>query len=225
MSLIRKFNRVTDKIYQALMEWAWLPHPAEGVFLPYMAGILALLVAMSFHLARQFALTNADLSEQLAQVSALSEKTIQQEVSRKLLQKDIEHKEKQLEEAARLEQALKDQIDQRISERLQATLDAGGEEPLETRLLKLTIEAADDVAREIVEQCEPTARPVCARGCCYCCYGTLEISRPEARALARYLRQRLHPDNALTLAGVLVDYEEATAGLSSRGRSIRRTSR
>jgi PAS domain S-box-containing protein len=94
--------------YQVLMSWGWLPQPVHGVFLPYMSGILALLVAMSFHLAREFALTNAELTEQLGQVNALSEKNIQQEVGRKLLQKDIEHKEKQLEEAARLEQALAD---------------------------------------------------------------------------------------------------------------------
>jgi len=95
-------------VYQALLESGWLPQPEDLVFLPYMAGILALLVAMSFHLARQFALTNTELTEQLANVSALSEKTIQQEVARKLLQKDIEHKEEQLKEAALLEQTLKE---------------------------------------------------------------------------------------------------------------------
>ncbi len=95
-------------VYQAFIEWGWVAPPVEGVFLPYMAGILALLVAMSFHLARQFAVTNAELTEQLGQVSVLSEKAIKQEVARKVLQKDIEHKEVQLKEAERLEQALKD---------------------------------------------------------------------------------------------------------------------
>lgn len=92
--------------YQIIMDWQLVPRPPDIMLFPYMVGILALLVAMSFHLARQFARTNDELMEQLRHVNALSEKTIQQEVARKLLQKDLEHKDKQLEEAARLEKAL-----------------------------------------------------------------------------------------------------------------------
>jgi len=115
--------------YQIIMDWQLVPRPPDIMLFPYMVGILALLVAMSFHLARQFARTNDELTEQLRHVSSLSEKTIQQEVTRKLLQKDIEHKEKQLEESVRLEKALSELEDahsqlQQADDRLRAIIDA-----------------------------------------------------------------------------------------------------
>jgi PAS domain S-box-containing protein len=116
-------------VYQIIMDWQWVPRPPYIIMFPYMVGILALLVAASLHLARQFALTNAELSQQLSEVQRLSEATIQQEVARELLQKDIEHKEEQLREAARLEQALSEleaahsQL-QQADERLRTIIDA-----------------------------------------------------------------------------------------------------
>jgi signal transduction histidine kinase len=101
--------------YQIVMDWEWVPTPAEFFLFPYMAGITALLVAMSLHLAKQFADTNEKLSRQLNQVRELSEKSLrqerearEQEVARALLEKDIEHQKKELAEAHKLEKALSD---------------------------------------------------------------------------------------------------------------------
>jgi len=73
---------------------------------PYLVGIMMLMISISLYLAHSISATNLNLEKRLVEVKELSEKTIEQEVSRKLLQKDIEHKEEQLEKAAKLEQTL-----------------------------------------------------------------------------------------------------------------------
>ena len=93
--------------YQIMMDWTWLPPPIEGFLFPYILGIVALLVAMSFHLACDVAQTNRKLLVQLNQVRELSEKTIEQEVRRNVLERDIEIQRHKLEEAQKLEEAMK----------------------------------------------------------------------------------------------------------------------
>ena len=80
---------------------------------PYLWGIMILIISMSFYLARNIARTNIKLARQLIRVSELSEQTIaqerqakEQEMARKLLEKDIAHKAAQLKEASKLAEAL-----------------------------------------------------------------------------------------------------------------------
>jgi len=81
----------------------------------FMWGTLVLLFMMSVHLARQFANTNRQLEDQLEQVQTLSEKTLEQEriageqeMTRKLLEQEVEHQRKELQDARRLAKALHD---------------------------------------------------------------------------------------------------------------------
>jgi signal transduction histidine kinase len=101
--------------YQILMEFQWVPILPVPFEWPYMAGILAMLISMSFYLARSVAKTSLELSQQLVQVKELSDKTIEQErlareqeVARKLLVQEVAHKARELEEARKLQQALAD---------------------------------------------------------------------------------------------------------------------
>jgi signal transduction histidine kinase len=101
--------------YQMLRDMEVVGLLIEDFYFEYMYGILALLVSMSIYLARQFSRINKDLGEQLVQVKELSARAIEQErqakeqdVTRKLLEQDIEHKKKELEEAKKLEKALTD---------------------------------------------------------------------------------------------------------------------
>jgi signal transduction histidine kinase len=82
----------------------------ERLSFPYLYGTVALVVAMSFHLARNFARTNRDLAAQLVQVKQLSEKALAQE--RRAREEEVARKELEAENArktAELEQARKRQ--------------------------------------------------------------------------------------------------------------------
>ncbi len=81
-----------------------------------------------------------------------------------------------------------------------------------TVLVRALYEVVDELTQRALD--EQDARLACGRNCVYCCYESFAISRAEVHVLARYLAQRLHPDNVLTLASVLMDYEAATSGLS-----------
>lgn len=99
--------------YQIVEESGLVPLLPSPFRWPYMAGILVMLVSMSFHLARRIADTARVLSRQLEQIQQLSEKSIEQErqareqeVARKLLEQDVAHKALELEEAKKLKQAM-----------------------------------------------------------------------------------------------------------------------
>jgi PAS domain S-box-containing protein len=101
--------------YQMLQDLHVVGFIVEGYYWIYLHGILALMISMSIYLARHFFRIHTDLSKQLVQVKGLSAKTIEQErqakeqeVAKKLLQQEIEHREKELEKARKLEEALAD---------------------------------------------------------------------------------------------------------------------
>ncbi len=82
---------------------------------PYLWGILILLISMSFSVARNIARTNLKLADQVVKVSSLLEQSLrqereakEQELRRKLLEKDLAHQAEQLKEAEKLEKALAD---------------------------------------------------------------------------------------------------------------------
>jgi two-component system NtrC family sensor kinase len=92
--------------------------PQERLFFPYLYGTVALVVAMSFHLARNFARTNRDLAAQLARVKKLSGQALAQErrareeeVARKELEAENARKSAELEEA-RKRQKLMDELEE-----------------------------------------------------------------------------------------------------------------
>jgi two-component system NtrC family sensor kinase len=102
--------------WQMLHETGALPdiNPVIDNFV-FMYGTALMLLTMSIHLAWQFASTNRSLEAQLRQVEELSEVTLAQEkaavvqeAAQKLLRAEIEHQQKELEEAKKLEQALAD---------------------------------------------------------------------------------------------------------------------
>ena len=85
----------------------------DGLFLPYIYGILVLLFSMSAHLARSFARLNRDLRSQLVRVEELSAQTLEQErraraeeVARKQLEAENALKNKELEEARKRQEVL-----------------------------------------------------------------------------------------------------------------------
>lgn len=80
---------------------------------PYMIGAVAMLVAMSVHLARSFARTGRDLERQLARVTELSEGMLAQEravreaeVRRRLAEAESARKDRELAEARELQLAM-----------------------------------------------------------------------------------------------------------------------
>ncbi|UCC81076.1 MAG: beta galactosidase jelly roll domain-containing protein [Candidatus Zixiibacteriota bacterium] len=89
-------------------------HPASEFFMfTYLYGILLFLIFMSIYLARNFARTKKDLELQLNHVKELSEKTLEQEREAKqqqmkqvILETEIAHRKKELEEARKLSRAL-----------------------------------------------------------------------------------------------------------------------
>jgi len=84
--------------------------PTERLLLPYLYGTIALVVAMSVHLARSFARTNRDLAAQLVQVRELSERALAQE--RRAREEELARQELEAENArktAELEEAHKRQ--------------------------------------------------------------------------------------------------------------------
>ena len=91
--------------YQMLMGMDVLPDITFTDRL-YLYGFLCLIVSMSFYLARQIAKTNKDLERQVIQVQELSDKTIEQEREKLILQSENEQKELKLIEAAKREKVL-----------------------------------------------------------------------------------------------------------------------
>jgi len=101
--------------YQMLIDMRLLPMVIPGFWYWYLYGILALLISISVFLARQFAGISSDLAHQLDNVRTLSARAIgqerrakQQEIARRLLEKEVEHQKKELQEAKKLEKALSD---------------------------------------------------------------------------------------------------------------------
>jgi signal transduction histidine kinase len=89
-------------------------HPtSEFLMFTYLYGILFFLIFMSIYLARNFARTKKDLELQLDHVKELSDKTLEQERQAKrqqmkqvILETEIAHRRKELEEAKKLSRAL-----------------------------------------------------------------------------------------------------------------------
>jgi len=82
---------------------------------PFFFGTLFLVLSMSFYLARSFARTSKNLEAKLVEVQELSARTIaqeraakQQEMERRLLETELAHRAKELEEARKLAQALRE---------------------------------------------------------------------------------------------------------------------
>jgi len=96
---------VVASSYQMLMGMDVLPDITFTDRL-YLYGFLCLIVSMSFYLARQIAQTNTNLEKQIVQVTDLSEKTLEQEREKLLLQSENEQKETKLAEAAKREKVL-----------------------------------------------------------------------------------------------------------------------
>ena len=97
--------------YQALMMLEVLSQ--NWLFLPYVYGIILLVLSMSVYLARSFAWINRDLQKQLDQVKALSDQALEQErrvqkeeIARKQLEAENALKAKELEEAHKRQQVL-----------------------------------------------------------------------------------------------------------------------
>ncbi len=116
----------------------------DMILQPYLIGIFSLMVSISAYIANSISTTNIRLERKLVEIEKLSEKTIAQEVSRKLLQKDIEHKEVQLQEAAKLEQTLEKLEEahiklQQADERTRSIIDASPVPLIVTRIDNGTI--------------------------------------------------------------------------------------
>ncbi len=81
----------------------------------YLYGMLALLLSMFIYLARSVGIMNLRLREQIKQIQALSDRTIQQErkarkqeISQKMLEAEIERKKIELNEERKLRKVLKE---------------------------------------------------------------------------------------------------------------------
>jgi serine phosphatase RsbU (regulator of sigma subunit) len=79
-----------------------LPYEDVGGFL-VMGSFFSIPLAMSIFLSQNIAATNKELSQKLVEVERLTDKTIQQEVERKVLEADNERKTQELEEARKLQ--------------------------------------------------------------------------------------------------------------------------
>ena len=106
---------IVSVTYQMLLDLRLVNNIIPDYFYYYLLGILVLLISESIYLAWEFASTNKNLLERLRQVRELSARSLgqerrarQQEVTRKLLEKEIEHQQIQLAEAKKLEKALSD---------------------------------------------------------------------------------------------------------------------
>ncbi len=100
-------------IYQMLMDLRILGNIIEGYYYYHLWGVFAVLLSMSIGLAWRFSQVNVELNRKLEQIEELTARAIgqerrakQQDIAQKLLEKEITHKKKQLEEAEKLEQAL-----------------------------------------------------------------------------------------------------------------------
>ncbi len=82
------------------MHWSFVDFPT-----PYY-GMLGFMIAMSFFLARHFAMTNRRLETKLVEVKKLSEENLQQELERARLEAENARKSQELEEARRIQQSM-----------------------------------------------------------------------------------------------------------------------
>ncbi|MCP4683927.1 MAG: hypothetical protein GY867_00630 [bacterium] len=111
----------TGFVFFALLSMAqMIGRPEDSVdeineMFPYLWGILLLIISMSFYLARSIARTNLKLAQQVVRVSELLQQTVvqerlakEQELARKLLEKDVAHKAEQLEKASKLAEAMQE---------------------------------------------------------------------------------------------------------------------
>ena len=84
-------------------EFGWFDFPPEVFLFAELAIILAVPIAVSVFLARNFARTNRDLSAQIVQVETLSRQTIEQERHASTLRAENDRRAKELEEARALQ--------------------------------------------------------------------------------------------------------------------------
>ncbi|UCE67085.1 MAG: hypothetical protein JSU85_03475 [Candidatus Zixiibacteriota bacterium] len=104
--ILLSFIQMAQDIFQV--------HPtSEFLMFTYLYGILLFLIFMSIYLARNFARAKKDLELQLDHVKELSEKNLEQEREAKqqqmkqvILETEIAHRRKELEEAKKLSRAL-----------------------------------------------------------------------------------------------------------------------
>ena len=87
--------------------------PLFGLDDPYLAGGVVMLLFMSIHLARSFAVTRRDLEAQLVRVQTLSDAMLEQEramredeIRRRILEADRDRKTKELDDARELQISL-----------------------------------------------------------------------------------------------------------------------
>ena len=92
--------------YQMIVALQIIQKPLFDIYDPFIYGILLFLLSMSISLSRDFAATNKNLIRKLVEVKELSDKNIQQEIERKILEKDNERKTKELEEARQFQLSL-----------------------------------------------------------------------------------------------------------------------
>ena len=93
-------------LFFLLLQFGWIKIPQEVSFFAEFAQILAVPLAVSIFLARNFARTNRDLTIQLRQVEDLSRQKIEQERREAELRAENERRAKELEEARQLQLSL-----------------------------------------------------------------------------------------------------------------------
>jgi len=73
---------------------------------------------------------------------------------------------------------------------------------------------AFDAATAAVQQLPERATLACAAGCCFCCYHPVDITPPEAFAIAAYLRTALPPAASAATYARIAAQAERIRGLS-----------
>lgn len=76
-----------------------------------------------------------------------------------------------------------------------------------------TVEVAEFVGEQVLDQVGPAEAPACGAGCFYCCYAPVTTTRPEAQTLAEHLLETLPEPELLSLLGQLRDHARAIVGL------------
>lgn len=89
-------------IYQMFIALGLVPS-ISGFYPIYFIGVVIFIISMSVALAYDFVQTNKRLAAKLIEVQELTDKTIKQELDKKLLEADNERKTKELEEARKLQ--------------------------------------------------------------------------------------------------------------------------
>ena len=124
--------------YDLIVDLQWIAEIGD-INNGYYYGFMGLLISMAVYLARDVARTNVDLQEQLVQVKALSEKTLEQErraaqeeTQRKLLEAAYQQKVKELEEARALQlsmlpNAVPDHPDVQLAAYMETATEVGGD--------------------------------------------------------------------------------------------------